>query len=156
MAAIIEVEGLKKHYGPVKAVDGISFTVEEGEIFGILGPNGAGKTTCVECMEGIRIFDSGRVSVLGLHPQKDAGRLKEKIGIQLQEGLLPDRITVQEALELFASFYRRQVDIHRLMEELELAEKKRAFFDKLSGGQKQRLSIALALVNDPEVVFLTN
>jgi len=150
---IIEVDNLQKAYGNLKAVDGISFSVEEGEIFGILGPNGAGKTTAVECIEGIRKPDSGRVKIMGLDPQKDAIKIKELTGIQLQESMLPDRIKVKEALHLFGSFYQHHVNTDTLLDEFGLSDKRNAMFDKLSGGQKQRLSIAMALVNDPKVVF---
>jgi ABC-2 type transport system ATP-binding protein len=154
MKSAISVDNLRKVYGPVVAVDGISFEVHEEEIFGMVGPNGAGKTTTIECIEGLRRPDEGSVQVLGLHPQRDGYELRERIGVQLQEAALPYRIKVWEALDLFASFYSRQVDWHPLLERLGLAEKHNAPFAKLSGGQKQRLFIALALVNDPDLVFL--
>lgn len=153
MSAIVEVQNLRKSYQSVKAVDDISFDVNEGEIFGIVGPNGAGKTTTVECIEGLRKADEGSISVLGYHPMKHASRLKQLLGIQLQESQLPDRIRVWEALALFGSFYAQSVSWQSLVEELGLTEKARSFYDHLSGGQKQRLSIAMALVNDPRVVF---
>jgi len=154
MGTAIEVASLHKFYGPVRAVDGISFTVEEGEIFGMVGPNGAGKTTTIECVEGLRRPDRGTVRVLGLDPQRDGYELRRRIGVQLQEASLPPRLTVWEALDLFGSFYSRRVDGKALLEQLGLADKRNAAFEKLSGGQKQRLFIALALINDPELVFL--
>jgi ABC-2 type transport system ATP-binding protein len=154
MTPVIDVRGLRKTYGVVVAVDGISFQVEAGEIFGIVGPNGAGKTTTVECLEAQRKPDAGTIRVLGLDPQRDGQQLRERIGVQLQEANLPDRLRVWEALNLFASFYRRSVDWKKLLDQLGLAEKRNAPFAKLSGGQKQRLFIALSLINNPEVVFL--
>lgn len=150
----IEVYDLHKSYGPVRAVDGVSFTVEEGEIFGMVGPNGAGKTTTIECVEGLRRPDRGTIRVLGLDPQRDGYELRRRIGIQLQEASLFPRLKVWEALDLFGSFYPRRVDGKRLLEQLGLADKHNAPVDKLSGGQKRRLFIALALINDPELVFL--
>ncbi len=132
----------------------MSFDVHDGEIFGLIGPNGAGKTTTMECIEGLRRPDRGAISVLGLDPFKDAVALQERIGVQLQEAQLQKRITVREAVGLWASLYRTAVDGERLLEQLGLADKRRAWFMTLSGGQKQRLFIALALINDPEVVFL--
>ena len=154
MGTIIEVEKLVKRYGEITAVDGISFEVHEGEIFGMVGPNGAGKTTTIECIEGLRVPDGGSIRVWGLDPQRDGYKLKERIGVQLQESALPDRIKVWEALDLFASFYRKSMDWAPLLERLGMADKRNTSFAKLSGGQKQRLFIALALVNDPELVFL--
>jgi len=154
MKSAISVDNLRKVYGPVVAVDGISFEVHEEEIFGMVGPNGAGKTTTIECIEGLRRPDGGSVQVLGLHPQRDGYELRERIGVQLQEAALHYRIKVWEALDLFASFYSRQVDWHPLLERLGLTEKHNAPFAKLSGGQEQRLFIALALINDPDLVFL--
>ncbi len=154
MTIAIEVQGLRKSYGPVRAVDGVSFSVGMGEIFGMVGPNGAGKTTTTECVEGLRRPDGGTIRVLGLDPRRDGYELRRRIGIQLQEAALPDRLRVREALDLFASFYPRRTDGDRLLEQLGLAEKRNAPFEKLSGGQKQRLFIALALINDPELVFL--
>ena len=152
--SIVQVEHLRKVYGPVIAVDDVSFEVHKGEIFGMVGPNGAGKTTTIECIEGLRRPDKGHIAVLGLDPQRDEYALSERIGVQLQESALHDRIKVWEALDLFAAFYSRSVDWQPLLQQLGLAEKRRAPFAKLSGGQKQRLFIALALVNDPELVFL--
>ncbi len=150
---VIRVEALRKTYGPVVAVDNVAFEVYEGEIFGMVGPNGAGKTTTIECVEGLRQPDGGRVETLGLDPHKQGRALRERIGIQLQESALPGHLKVWEALDLYASFYQRSVDWQGLLEPLGLADKRNAYFNKLSGGQKQRLFIALALVNDPELVF---
>jgi ABC-2 type transport system ATP-binding protein len=152
--AIIEVKDLVKDYGNFRAVDGISFEVEEGEIFGILGPNGAGKTTTVECVEGLRDRDGGSVSVMGLDPERDGAELRQVLGIQLQESRLPDRLRVGEALDLYGSFYRKRADTDRLIESLGLGAKRKTPFGKLSGGQQQRLSIALALVGSPRVAVL--
>jgi ABC-2 type transport system ATP-binding protein len=151
---IVEVENLQKRYGKVVAVDGISFTVGRGEIFGIVGPNGAGKSTTVECLAGLRAKDSGTVRVLGLDPLRDGRKLRERIGVQLQQAALPDDIKVWEALDLYASFYKASVDWEGLLEQWGLAQKRDTRFKNLSGGQKQRLFIALALVNEPELVFL--
>jgi ABC-2 type transport system ATP-binding protein len=152
--AIIEVQGLVKRYGGHTAVDGVSFAVEQGEIFGILGPNGAGKTTTVECVEGLRRPDAGDIHVCGIDPRRDAGDLKELLGAQLQESELPDKLRVGEAMELYSSFYREPADWRRLLDVLGLAGKRDAQFRRLSGGQKQRLSIALALVGTPRVAVL--
>ncbi|MEU6248520.1 ABC transporter ATP-binding protein [Glycomyces sp. NPDC047010] len=152
--AIIEVTGLRKSYGGRTVLDGISFGVEQGEVFGILGPNGAGKTTTVECAEGLRRPDAGTVSVLGLDPHRDVRAVREAIGVQLQQTQLPDNLKVWEALDLYASFYSRPRDWRALMEEWGLAGLRNARFGKLSGGQKQRLFIALALVGNPRVAFL--
>jgi len=151
---VIEVSDLTKHYGDRAAVDDVSFSVEEGEIFGILGPNGAGKTTTVESIVGLRTPDSGTIRVLGLDPRQDRDRLRAVVGVQLQESELPDRITVREALDLFASFYDDPADPRRLIDELGLAEKRDTAYRHLSGGQKQRLSIALALVGQPRIAIL--
>ncbi|MFJ8073236.1 ABC transporter ATP-binding protein [Streptomyces sp. NPDC096176] len=152
--AIIEVNGLHKAYAGRPAVDGVSFTVEEGEIFGILGPNGAGKTTTVECVEGLRVPDSGTVQVAGLDPVADHRQLTRLLGAQLQESELQPKLTVREALELYASFYEEPADWRPLAERLGLEAKLGARFAKLSGGQKQRLFIALALIGNPRVVVL--
>jgi ABC-2 type transport system ATP-binding protein len=151
---VIEVEHLRKRYRDVVAVDDVSFTVERGEIFGILGPNGAGKTTAVEIIEGLRTPDGGTVRVLGLDPQRDGAELRRRVGAQLQESELPEKMKVWEAMELYSSFYDRPADWRRLLEDLGLAGKHDAMFGKLSGGQKQRLSIALALVGNPEIAVL--
>jgi len=151
---VIKVEHLRKVYDKVVAVNDISFEVQEGEIFGMVGPNGAGKTTTIECLESLRNPDSGKISVLGLNPRNDGYTLRERIGIQLQEATLYDRIRVWEALDLFASFYYHSTDWNSLLETLGLEDKRNSYINKLSGGQKQRLYIALALINDPELIFL--
>ncbi len=154
MAAIISVKNLRKTYGKVVAVDDISFDIEEGEIFGFLGPNGAGKTTTVECLQALRRPDSGEISVCGMNPIHEAQACRQRIGSQLQESALPDRIKVCEALDLFASVSPHAADWRVLMKQWGLEEKCKAVFHGLSGGQRQRLFIALALVNNPQVVFL--
>ncbi len=149
------MSGFRKTYKSFVAVDDISFKVYDGEIFGLIGPNGAGKTTTMECVEGLRTPDSGRISVLGLDPFRDIYSLQNRIGVQLQEAQLQKRIKVKEAVHLCASLYKRPAsDGDRLLEQLGLADKRNSWFMTLSGGQKQRLFIALALINDPEVVFL--
>jgi len=152
--SIIEVENLSKRYGDTVAVDRVSFTVERGEIFGILGRNGAGKTTTAESIEGLRMPDSGSVRVLGLDPQHDHLELSKRLGAQLQESALPEKLKVGEAVELYASFYDDPADGDDLLEMLGIADKKDTRYGKLSGGQKQRLSIALALIGNPEVAIL--
>ncbi|MEU8284609.1 ABC transporter ATP-binding protein [Micromonospora sp. NPDC048905] len=152
--SVIEVTHLRKRYGDLVAVEDVSFAVEPGEIFGVLGPNGAGKTTTVECVAGLRVPDGGEVSVLGLDPRRDATQLRQRVGVQLQESQLPDRLRVAEALELYASFYRNPADPAALIDKLGLGEKRNTAYKKLSGGQKQRLSIALALVGNPEIAIL--
>ena len=152
--SVVEVQDLRKTYGSLVAVDGVSFQVREGEIFGMVGPNGAGKTTIIECIEGLRRPDGGTLRVLGLDPQRDARALQPVMGVQLQESALQDRIRVWEAVDLFARFYRRAVEWGPLLEQLGLSEARNTAFAKLSGGQKQRLFVALALVNDPDLVFL--
>jgi len=151
---VIEVVNLRKTYGSTVAVDDVSLRVEEGEIFGLIGPNGAGKTTTLECVEGIRAPDSGAVTVLGLDPRKESNGLQDRIGVQLQEAQLQKRIKVREAVDLWSALYRSSVDGDQLLAQLGLEGKREAWFMTLSGGQKQRLFIALALINDPEVVFL--
>jgi ABC-2 type transport system ATP-binding protein len=152
---VIHVSGIRKTYGRTVAVDEVSFDVNDGEIFGLIGPNGAGKTTTMECIEGLRTHDRGTISVLGLDPFRDVYKLQERIGVQLQQAQLQKRIKVWEAVDLWASLYRKKtVDAERLLEQLGLSDKRDAWFMNLSGGQKQRLFIALALINDPEVVFL--
>lgn len=151
---VIEVAELVKTYPGITAVDNISFTVRQGEIFGMLGPNGAGKSTTIECLEGLRQPEHGRIRILGLDPKKDGFKLRQRIGIQFQSAALPDRLKVWEAIDLFATFYERPFDSHQLLETMQLTEKRDAYLAKLSGGQKQRLFIALALVNQPELVFL--
>ena len=154
MTNVIEVEHLRKTYGQTIAVDDVSFQVNEGEIFGLLGPNGAGKTTTVESLQGLRRPDSGHLRVLGLNPQTETATLRRRIGSQLQESALPDRIRVWEALDLFAAVVPNSSDWQLLMEQWGISDKRKAAFSSLSGGQRQRLLVALALVNDPEVVFL--
>ncbi|WP_061292909.1 ABC transporter ATP-binding protein [Herbidospora cretacea] len=152
MPPVIEVTHLHKRYDDKVAVDDVSFTVDKGEIFGILGRNGAGKTTTVECVEGLRAPDRGTISVLGLDPLADRAELTRRLGVQLQAGMLPGRLRVGEALELYSSFYPRPADWRGLLHDLGLSEKAR--YADLSGGQKQRLSIALALVGSPDVAIL--
>ena len=152
---VIRVSGIRRTYGKVVAVDDVSFEVQDGEIFGLIGPNGAGKTTTMECVEGLRRPDRGTISVLGLDPYRDPYPLQDRIGVQLQQAQLQKRIKVWEAVHLWASLYRKPAtDGDRLLEQLGLVEKRNAWFMTLSGGQKQRLFIALALINEPEVVFL--
>ncbi|MGW4502748.1 ATP-binding cassette domain-containing protein [Micromonospora sp. NPDC004336] len=151
---VIEVDHLQKRYGEKVAVADVSFTVEQGEIFGVLGPNGAGKTTTVECVQGLRRPDGGTVRVLGLDPIRDRAEVRQRVGAQLQESQLPDKVRVREALDLYRSFYRNRADIDELLTDLGLAEQRDTYFQKLSGGQKQRLSVALALVGRPEVAIL--
>lgn len=150
----ISVRGLHKSYGEVEAVRGIDFEVGAGEVFGLLGPNGAGKTTTVEIMEGLRPRTGGEVTVLGYDPGVQVNALKERIGVCLQATNLPDKITVLEAVQLFGAFYSRTTDPKKLLDRLQLNEKRDAYYSTLSGGQKQRVAIALALVNDPQLLFL--
>ncbi len=154
MNSIIEVNNLEKKYGDVNAVNGVSFSVEKGEVFGILGPNGAGKTTTVEMIEGLRKPDSGNIKVCNIDALKEPRHTKEIIGVQLQATSLYDNIRVKEVLDLFGSYYAKSVPSETIMAEVSLTEKKNSQVSKLSGGQKQRLSVGLALVNDPEVIFL--
>ncbi len=151
---VVEATGLRKSYGSVEALRGVSFEIKKGEVFGLLGPNGAGKTTTIEILEGLRQPDGGSVRVCGLDPTRESGELKQRIGAQLQATVLPDKIRVGEAMRLFAGFYRRPASIEKLMERFGLTEKRRALYETLSGGQKQRLALALALVNDPELVLM--
>ena len=151
---VVRVSGVRKVYKRTIAVDDVSFEVDRGEIFGLIGPNGAGKTTTMECVEGLRRPDRGSITVLGLDPFRDVYQLQDRIGVQLQETQLQKRIKVWEAVDLWASLYPKTVDASRLLEQLGLAEKRNAWFMTLSGGQKQRLFIALALINNPDVVFL--
>jgi ABC-2 type transport system ATP-binding protein len=155
-SGVIQVRDLKKSYGDVVALRGVSFEVAAGEVFGLLGPNGAGKTTTIEILEGLRTADSGEARVAGLDPETAGTKLKEKIGAVLQSTNLPDKLKVQEALTLFSRFYKRhsRSDPAALLRRFQLEEKKDAFYKDLSGGQKQRLALAMALVNDPEVIFL--
>jgi len=154
MNSIIEVNNLEKKYGDVNAVNGVSFSVEKGEVFGILGPNGAGKTTTVEMIEGLRKPDAGNIKVRNIDALKEPRHIKEIIGVQLQATSLYDNIRVKEALNLFGSYYAKSIPSETIMAEVALTEKRNSQVSKLSGGQKQRLSVGLALVNDPEVIFL--
>jgi ABC-2 type transport system ATP-binding protein len=151
---VIAVEDLRKSYDKLEAVKGIAFQVSEGEVFGLLGPNGAGKTSTVEILEGLRPRSSGSATVLGFDPDRQKQQLKDRIGVCLQATNLPAKIRVEEALELFASFYTRSASPEQLLKRLQLLEKRDAFYETLSGGQKQRLALALALVNDPQLLFL--
>jgi len=151
---VIDAQDLRKRYGPVQAVDGVSFQVERGEVFGMLGPNGAGKTTTVEMLEGLREPDGGQALVLGIDVAREPDRLKERIGVQLQTAALYPNLTVTEVIDLFRSFYRQRRPTRELIAALDLTERKDALTKVLSGGQRQRLSVALALVNDPELIFL--
>lgn len=151
---VIQVENLHKSYDAVQALRGVSFAVEQGEVFGLLGPNGAGKTTTIEILEGMRTPDSGKARVCGLDPERSGQKFKETIGAVLQSTSLPDKIRVAEAIELFAKFYRNRADTGALLKRFQLEEKASAFYNQLSGGQKQRLALAMALVNNPQVVFL--
>ncbi len=152
--SVIRVADLHRYYGDVKAVDGVSFEVARGEVFGMLGPNGAGKTTTIEVLEGLRSPDSGTVEVLGLDVGRHAASIKQRIGVQLQSVSLYPRLTVTELLDLFGSFFSHRVPTKELIDAVDLGERAKAWSMNLSGGQQQRLSIALALVNDPELVFL--
>jgi ABC-2 type transport system ATP-binding protein len=155
MRPVIQVCGVRKTYGSTVAVDEVSFQVRDGEIFGLIGPNGAGKTTTMECIEGLRKPDRGTISVLGLDPFRQVYQLQNRIGVQLQQAQLQKRIKVWEAVDLWASLYQKEaVDGENLLQQLGLTDKRNTWFMNLSGGQKQRLFIALALINDPEVVFL--
>ena len=151
---IIEVQDLYKSYGAVEAVRGVSFHVNEGEVFGLLGPNGAGKTSTVEILEGMRTPDRGTARVCGLDPERSGSAFKQTIGAVLQSTALPDKLKVKEALDLFASFYKDRASTDGLLKRFQLEEKREAFYKDLSGGQKQRLALAMALVNNPKVVFL--
>jgi ABC-2 type transport system ATP-binding protein len=152
--SVIEVEHLRKDYGEMRAVGDISFAAEQGEIFGVVGPDGAGKTTTVECVVGLRRPDGGMIRGLGFDPQRDRGQLRQCVGVQLQESVLPAKLKVWEALDLYRSFYRDPADPEQLMEALGLSAKRNVYFKKLSGGQKQRLSVALALVGRPKIAVL--
>ncbi|HEY1463866.1 MAG TPA: ABC transporter ATP-binding protein [Terriglobales bacterium] len=151
---VISVRGLRKTYNDVEAIKGVDFEIQPGEVFGLLGPNGAGKTSTVEILEGLRPRTGGEVSVLGFDPDKQKDKLKDRIGVCLQATNLPDKMKVQEALELFAAFYTRHVNPQDLLRRLQLQEKHDAYYTTLSGGQKQRLALALALLNDPALLFL--
>ena len=151
---VITVARVSKRYGAVTAVADVSLEVARGEIFGIVGPNGAGKTTTIEMMQGLRRPDGGTVQVLGLDPQRDVAAIRQRVGTQLQNAVLPDRMKVWEALDLYASYYARPADPRALLDDWDLRGKRNASFDSLSGGQRQRLFIALALIGSPEMVFL--
>jgi ABC-2 type transport system ATP-binding protein len=151
---VIRVVDVRKQYGEVRAVDGVSFTVSHGDVFGLLGPNGAGKTTTVEMLEGLRQPDSGSLEVLGIDVARNPDALKQRIGVALQTAELYPKLTVVEVLDLFRSFYRKSLPTDQLVEFLDLGERRNARTRELSGGQRQRLAVALALVNDPDVVFL--
>ena len=151
---VIKVENLVKVYGPIRAVDGISFEVKQGEVFGMLGPNGAGKTTTVEIIEGLRTQDSGTVTVLGMDASKASKEIKQRIGAQLQTPSLMPSLTVEELLDVFAGFYEKALPVDELLEIISLTESRKVLVKNLSGGQLQRLSVAMALVNDPEIAFL--
>jgi ABC-2 type transport system ATP-binding protein len=153
-ADVVTVDHLVKRYGHLLAVNDVSLSIRSGEIFGIIGPNGAGKTTCVECISGLRAPDSGSISVYGFSPQKDRDRIRDLVGVQLQESALPPRLQVGEAVRLFASFYSNPLDPDELLESLGIQQVEHAAFKNLSGGQKQRLSIALALVGNPKLAIL--
>ncbi|MDQ6721911.1 MAG: ABC transporter ATP-binding protein [Candidatus Dormibacteraeota bacterium] len=153
-AAAVTVQHLVKKYGRLIAVNDVSLSIHEGEIFGIIGPNGAGKTTTVECISGLRAPDTGSIAVYGLSPQKDRNRMREFVGVQLQESALPPRLRVGEAVRLFASFYSNPIDSDQLLESLGIKQFANSSFKSLSGGQKQRLSIALALVGNPRLAIL--
>ena len=150
----ITVQHLVKRYGDFVAVNDVSLSIKEGEVFGIIGPNGAGKTTAVECISGVRTPDSGSISIYGLSPQKDRNRIRQFLGVQLQESSMPPRLKVGEAVDLFASFYPNPVNPESLLETLGISHVKNSIYKKLSGGQKQRLSIALALVGNPKIAIL--
>jgi ABC-2 type transport system ATP-binding protein len=150
----VSVQDLHKSYGDFEAVRGIDLEIGTGEVFGLLGPNGAGKTTTIEILEGLRPRTTGKVSVLGLDPAVQSREVKNRIGVCLQATNLPDKIKVHEALELFSAFYNRHADLNNLLERLQLTEKREALYKSLSGGQKQRVALALALVNEPTLLFL--
>ena len=152
--AVVRVDNLRKRYGSLEALRGVTFDIKAGEVFGLLGPNGAGKTTTIEILEGLRQPDGGTVTVCGMDPGREKAALKERIGAQLQATVLPDKIRVEEALSLFASFYVESASVEMLLQRFGLQEKRKTFFEKLSGGQKQRLALALAMVNNPELILL--
>ena len=154
MESPIQVEDLRKNYASFQAVKGIAFDVRPGEVFGLLGPNGAGKTTTVEILEGLRARSGGRVSVLGFDPEVQPAKVKDRVGVCLQATRLQDKMKVREAMDLFSSFYTRTLDSRQLLKRLQLWEKRESLYTQLSGGQKQRLALALALLNDPQVLFL--
>ncbi len=150
----VEISHLRKTYGPLVAVDDVSFSVTEGEIFGILGPNGAGKTTTVECAIGLRSPDSGTIRLMGMHPQTDRAQIHEITGVQLQSGAFPAKLRVGEIIDMYRSFYRHPADVDELAGPLGLADKRKSYYRSLSGGQQQRLSVILALIGAPKVAVL--
>jgi len=154
LSAIVSVRELRKRYGEIQAVDGVSFEVQQGEVFALLGPNGAGKTTTVEILEGLRSADSGTAIVAGVDVAKDPAGVKERIGVQLQQSTFPENFLTKEIVDLFAIFYRRRVDAMALLRAVGLEDRAKQRSEKLSGGQRQRLSIAVAMVNEPQVLFL--
>jgi len=154
MTAIVSVEGLRKRYGDIEAVAGVTFDVKQGEVFALLGPNGAGKTTTVEILEGLREADDGKATVAGVDVRKDPSGVKERIGVQLQSSAFPENFLAKEIVDLFALFYRRKVDSMALLRAVGLEDRAKQKSEKLSGGQRQRLSIAVAMVNEPQVLFL--
>jgi ABC-2 type transport system ATP-binding protein len=154
MSATLIVKNLVKRYGDLVAVNDVSFSVEKGEVFGLLGPNGAGKTTTVEMIEGLRKPDSGSIEVCGINALKELDKLKEIIGVQLQSTTLYDKVKVKEIIDLFGSYYKKSLPSDQILEQVEISDKQESYVIKLSGGQKQRVALALALVNDPEVIFL--
>lgn len=154
MDIALKVDNLTKRYGDLVAVNGISFSIGKGEIFGLLGPNGAGKTTTVEMIEGLRKPDDGSIEICGINALKKPGNIKELIGAQLQSTTIYDQIRVKEVIDLFGNYYKKSIPSSKLLEEVSLTDKKNAFYRTLSGGQKQRVAMALAIVNDPEVLFL--
>lgn len=154
MSIVVKVDNLTKKYGNLTAVNDISFSIDKGEIFGLLGPNGAGKTTTVEMMEGLRKPDDGSIEICGIDALKKPGNIKELIGAQLQSTTIYDQIRVKEVIDLFGNYYKKSIPSSKLLEEVSLTDKKNAFYRTLSGGQKQRVAMALAIVNDPEVLFL--
>lgn len=154
MESVIEVKKLVKKYGDFTAVNGISFKVEKGEIFGLIGENGAGKTTTLEIIEGLRTQTSGEIEILGLSHKKNLKEIKSRIGIQLQSSAYYNYLKLQEIVELFASFYKKEVDAALLLKQVGLEEKRHEYVNNLSGGQKQRFSIVASLINDPDIVFL--
>jgi ABC-2 type transport system ATP-binding protein len=150
----VEISHLRKTYGPLVAVDDVSFSVTEGEIFGILGPNGAGKTTTIECAIGLRSPDSGTIRLMGIDPQADKARIHEITGVQLQSGAFPAKLRVGEIIDMYQSFYRHPADVDELAEALGLADKRKSYYRSLSGGQQQRLSAVLALIGAPKIAVL--
>ena len=154
MDTAVEVKNLTKRYGDLIAVNEVDFNIEKGEIFGLLGPNGAGKTTTIEMIEGLRQPDNGTISVCGIDARKERDKIKEIIGVQLQSTTIYDKIRVDEVIDLFRGYYQKTLDTDEILDMVSLNEKKNSYVSTLSGGQKQRVALALALVNDPEIIFL--